>query len=137
MRIERTFWEKATAIHVFCAQGRFRGADRFARHWHDVARLGETAYLTRAIADRDVAHAVARHKAVCFPEKDADDHPIDYDAAVAGSLRLVPEGGALELLAEDYRKMVDDGLLLDEAEPFDVLIERCREVERTARMVKH
>ncbi|MBT9459747.1 MAG: nucleotidyl transferase AbiEii/AbiGii toxin family protein, partial [Burkholderiaceae bacterium] len=39
MRAERTFWEKATAIHVFCAQGVFRGGDRFARHWHDVTRL--------------------------------------------------------------------------------------------------
>jgi len=36
MRAERTFWEKATAIHVFCAQGEFRGGDRFARHWHDI-----------------------------------------------------------------------------------------------------
>jgi Nucleotidyl transferase AbiEii toxin, Type IV TA system len=32
MMIERTFWEKATAIHVFCAQGRLRGAERVARH---------------------------------------------------------------------------------------------------------
>ena len=29
MRPERTFWEKATAIHVFCNQGKFRGGDRF------------------------------------------------------------------------------------------------------------
>jgi len=33
MRAERTFWEEATAIHVFCAQGAFRGGDRFARYW--------------------------------------------------------------------------------------------------------
>lgn len=38
MRAERTFWEKATAIHVFCLQGRLRG-ERFARHWHDLVRL--------------------------------------------------------------------------------------------------
>jgi hypothetical protein len=31
MHAECTFWEKATAIHVHCAQGEFRGADRFAR----------------------------------------------------------------------------------------------------------
>ena len=31
MRAERTFWEKATAIHVFCAQGEFRGGDRYAQ----------------------------------------------------------------------------------------------------------
>ncbi len=31
MRAERTFWEKATAVNVFCAQGRL-GAERLARH---------------------------------------------------------------------------------------------------------
>ena len=31
MRVERTFWEKATAAHVFCLQQRQRG-ERFARH---------------------------------------------------------------------------------------------------------
>jgi hypothetical protein len=44
MRAERTFWEKATAIHVFCIQGAFRGSDRFARHWHDVTRLDAAGF---------------------------------------------------------------------------------------------
>lgn len=132
MRIERTFWEKATAIHVFCAQGRFRGADRFARHWHDIARLSEAGHAARALADLEVARAVARHKQIFFAEKDADDQPIDYEAAIAGSLRLVPEGAARELLAEDYRRMVDDGLLLDEAESFDALLQRCGAIEKEA-----
>ena len=39
MSPERTFWEKATAIRVFCVQGQFRGGERFVRHWHDVTRL--------------------------------------------------------------------------------------------------
>ena len=129
MRIERTFWEKATAIHVFCAQGRFRGSERFARHWHDVARLGETGHAARAIVDGDVARAVARHKAIFFPEKDKDGHVIDYETTIAGGLRLVPDGAALALLADDYHRMVEDGLLLDEAESFDALIDRCRLIE--------
>jgi hypothetical protein len=54
MRIERTFWEKATAIHVFCVGGGFRGKERFARHWHDVARLNTMGYADQAIADRGV-----------------------------------------------------------------------------------
>ena len=37
MLAERTFWEKATAIHVFCRQERRRG-ERLSRHWHDLAR---------------------------------------------------------------------------------------------------
>jgi hypothetical protein len=49
---------------------------------------------------------------------------------------LVPDGAALDLLAEDYRKMVEDGLLLTDADPFDMLIEKCREVEQEARSAK-
>jgi hypothetical protein len=55
MRAERTFWEKATAIHVFCAQGEFRGGDRFARHWHDVTRLDAAGFADAAIADKALA----------------------------------------------------------------------------------
>ena len=49
-------------------------------------------------------------------------------------MRLVLEGAARELLAEDYRRMVEDGLLLHEAEPFDVLLQRCGEIEDQARV---
>ncbi len=37
MHAKRTFWEKVTAILVFCLQERLRG-DRFSRHWHDIVR---------------------------------------------------------------------------------------------------
>jgi hypothetical protein len=33
------------------------------------------------------------------------------------------------MLAEDYGNMVEDGLLLDEAEPFDELMDRARALE--------
>lgn len=66
MRAERTFWEKATAIHVFCAQGAFRGGDRFARHWHDVTRLDAAGFADSAIADKALAKAVADHKSIFF-----------------------------------------------------------------------
>jgi Nucleotidyl transferase AbiEii toxin, Type IV TA system len=132
MRIERTFWEKATAIHVFCAQGRFRGADHFARHWHDIARLAEAGHAARAIADTDVAQSVAQHKAIFFAEKDANGRPIDYELAISGKLKLIPDGAALALLANDYCRMVDDRLLLDDAESFEALIAHCRQVEQLA-----
>ena len=56
MQIERTLWEKATAMHVFCVQGRFRGAERFARHWHDVARMDETGHAAQAVSNEDIRH---------------------------------------------------------------------------------
>lgn len=131
MHAERTFWEKATAIHVFCLQERLRG-DRFARHWHDVVRLDEAGFAAAAFADRELANAVARHKAMVFAEKAANRSPIDYASAVNGGLQLVPAGDGAKALAEDYARMVDDGLLLDEAEPFETLMERCADITARA-----
>ena len=135
MRPERTFWEKATAIHVFCAQGQFRGGDRFARHWHDITRPDRAGVVKTAIANRALALAVARHKAVFFAEKNSDGHPIDYEAAVSGALQLVPDDKALESLSLDYVRMVEDGLLFDEAEPFDELLDHCRELQERANRI--
>jgi hypothetical protein len=131
MHAERTFWEKATAIHVFCLQERLRG-DRFARHWHDVVRLDEAGITDAAFADRELANAVARHKAMFFAEKAADRTPIDYAAAVNGSLRLVPIGDGVKALEEDYARMVDDGLFLDDVEPFAMLMARCADIAARA-----
>ena len=127
MHAERTFWEKATAIHVFCLQERLRG-DRVARHWHDVARLDEAGFAAAAFADRELANAVARHKAMFFAEKASDRTLIDYWAAVNGELRLVPAGDRLKTLEEDYVRMVEDGLLLDDAEPFEALMAHCVDI---------
>ena len=131
MLAERTFWEKATAVHVYCRQQRRRG-ERLSRHWHDLARLDEAGIAANALADRKLALSVARHKAVFFSENDAIGQRIDYEAAVSGGLQLVPSGTAHEVLADDYTRMRADGMLLDESEPFDVLMERCAAIEARA-----
>lgn len=130
MRAERTFWEKATAIHVFCAQGEFRGGDRFARHWHDVTRLDAAGFADAAIADKALSQAVADHKSVFFAEKNTQGDVIDYHLAVSGGLQLVPDDGSLAKLAVDYQHMVDDGLFLHDAEPFELLLERCKTIQQ-------
>ena len=131
MLAERTFWEKATAIHVYCLQGRRRG-ERWSRHWHDLARLDEAGIAERALADRELALSVARHKAMFFRENDSGGKRIDYEAAVSGGLRLVPSGDARKVLAEDYAGMLATGMLLDEDEPFDAVMERCGRIESLA-----
>ena len=131
MLAERTFWEKATAIHVYCRQERRRG-ERLPRHWHDLARLDEAGIAASALADRELALSVARLKAMFFSENDASGQQIDYEAAVSGGLQLVPSGTAHTVLADDYAKMQADGMLLDENEPFDALMERCAAIEAQA-----
>lgn len=131
MSVARTFWEKATAAHVYCAQHRIR-SERYARHWHDLAALARSNYFPGIIADRAVAEAVARHKSFFFIEKDADGTTIDYARAVSGHLKLVPDGAALAALSDDYAKMIEDNIMLGQPTPFDQLMQVCREIETLA-----
>lgn len=132
MRPECTFWEKATAIHVFCLGGKLRGDALVSRHWHDVVALDQAGYAAPAIADRVLAAKVARHKNAFFREKGADSAHIDYTVAVGGGLQLVPEGNRLTLLAGDYEHMVADGLLFSTPPSFSSLIEQCRDIQDRA-----
>jgi len=127
---KRTFWEKATAVHVFCKQG--TQGDRLSRHWHDLVRLDDAAYANAAFDDRALAYQVAEFKGKFFREKDKDGNWIDYTAAVSGALQLVPDAETSQALEADYKKMADDGILLDDAEPFDDLMTRCADLERRA-----
>ena len=131
MLAERTFWEKATAMHVFCKRERGRG-DRLSRHWHDLVRLDDAGYADTALADRKLAGAVARHNSVFFREKDAGGSWINYQEAVTGGLQLVPTGGALGLLADDYVRMVQSGMLLGDEETFDEILGRCEDIAARA-----
>ena len=128
MQAERTFWDKATAVHVFCRQQRRRGG-RFSRHWHDLVRLDDADLVATALADRPLAQAVARHKSMFFREKDVTGDWINYDAVVTGELHLVPDGAAYEALADDYSKMLSEGMLLDAAEQFEALMARCADIQ--------
>ena len=118
-------------MHVFRLRQRGRG-DRLSRHWHDVARLDDAGIVGKALADRALALAVARHKAMFFREKDAVGAWVDYEAAVSDGLRPVPTGPALASLADDYAGMPANGLLLDDGESFEALIERCADIEARA-----
>ena len=131
MSVARTFWEKATAAHVYCAQGRIRN-ERYARHWHDLAALGRSHYFVGAIADRVVATAVAQHKSFFFIEKDTVGGVIDYMPAVTGHLKIVPEGEARAALSDDYANMLADQVMLGQALTFDQLMQACSEVETQA-----
>jgi hypothetical protein len=78
------------------------------------------------LPDVSFPEAVAAHKSIFFAESTPNGTPIDYRAAVTGALMLAPSGEARQTLAEDYQRMVEDGLLLEDAEPVDVLLQRCQ-----------
>jgi hypothetical protein len=127
---KRTFWEKATAVHVYCARG--TQGDRYSRHWHDLVRLDDAGYANGAFEDRALAKDVADFKGKFSRAKDSAGNVIDYVAAVSGHLQLVSDAAALKVLEADYKRMADDGILLDDAEPFATLVARCSDLEKRA-----
>ena len=133
MEAERTFWEKATAAHISCIQGTFRGTTHFARHWYDLVQLDACGVADRALADRSLADAVATHKSLFFAEKGPNGAQIDYREAVDGGLQLVPVGGeAFDALRADYDAMTDAGYLPEDAESFEQLVSKCHELTAKA-----
>ncbi len=131
MSVGRTFWEKATAAHVYCAQGRIRG-ERYARHWHGLAAIARSDYFAAAIADRTVAASVAQHKSFFFVEKDSAGAVVNYQPAAHGHLNIVPTGEARAALADDYARMRADQVMLGDAPDFDELMRACGELEAKA-----
>lgn len=128
MNLSRTFWEKATAAHVYCAQGRIRG-ERYARHWHDLMSIADSNQFDSVLADMGVASMVAEHKSCFFIEKDSDGNVIDYQRAVSGGLRIVPEGPAKDALWTDYSAMIEDDVLVESNVTFDELMLRCGAIQ--------
>lgn len=130
---QRTFYEKATAAHVYCRQDKPE-AERFSRHWHDLARLDSTGYAKKALDDLKLADEVAAHKRFFFREVDVSGEAIDYRAAVRGAMQLVPDSKRRANLKADYEKMIEERILLDEGEPFSDLMDKCSELEKRANM---
>lgn len=135
MTAERTFWEKASAIHTICVGGRIRGRGTFARHWYDLMRLDKAGISDQALADRTLALKVAEHQSVFFREKDGAGNWINFREAVQGSLMLVPQGEKRTIVQNDYDDMVEASMLYSDIPSFDELMDRLSDIESRANSV--
>lgn len=125
---ERTFWEKATLIHVACNRGDLAtNVQRTARHWYDLAMLDRHDIGARALADRQLLADVVRHKQRFFNHRLAD-----YEACLTGRLRLTPEAPQLARLERDYASMIASGMFYVDPPPFADIVERLRDLQTRA-----
>ena len=124
----RTFWEKATLVHVECHRRRLADRpDRLSRHWFDLMCLATHDIGRAALSDRALLEDVVRHKKVFFHAGYAH-----YDQCLDGRLRLVPDDDQLPGLQADYDSMRRARIVGDDAPEFDALIERIRILEADA-----
>jgi hypothetical protein len=116
---ERTFWEKATLIHVACGRPLREDSSRQSRHWYDLDRLAQSDIGLRALADRDLLMDVVKVKKVFFNSATAN-----YDACLEGGLELIPTGDNLIELEGDYAQMRAANMILGDVPDFADVVNR-------------
>lgn len=122
---ERTFWEKATLIHVECNRGKFKeNAQRLSRHWYDLTMLAKHTSGKTAINNRPLFEDVIRHKKIFFNTQYAN-----YDDCLSRSIKLLPDKETISGLEADYKKMVSAGMMYQEPPLFSEIIEAISQLE--------
>jgi hypothetical protein len=97
----RTFWEKATILHMLHHQPEERTIPpRMSRHYYDVFRLSQSPVLEQALGAIELLERVAVFKAVYFKAGRAR-----YEEARPGTLRLMPGERLIGPLTRDYADM--------------------------------
>lgn len=121
----RTFWEKVTLAHAACAASDWRSdADRFARHWYDLALLADHRIADQALVEHALLHDVVAVKSAFWSKSG-----VSYEKCLAGECRLVPDGRLLVGLRQDYEMMIRAGMFSEAPPTFDDVVQRLRALE--------
>lgn len=122
----RTFWEKATLIHVECHRGRLNTSpERLSRHWYDLAKLSQSSVGKIALSDRTLLENVLVHKKAFFNASYAN-----YDDCLAGKFRLLPSENETKNLKSDFTKMQNSGMFSEKLVSFDHIMEIISNLEK-------
>jgi len=126
---ERTFWEKATALHreYYRVQSGKPVTERSFRHYHDVVVLAKHQRGIAAMKDLDLLAQVVSHKQHFFREASAR-----YELAKKGTLRLAPDTNLEEELRKDSLKMRE--MFFGAHPDFDEVIREIRKIETLINM---
>ena len=126
LTIERTFWEKATLIHVACVRGELKAdAERISRHWYDLVQLHRAGITERAMEKPDLLEDVVRYKKTFFKQS----HDGDYQDCLGRAFRLIPETVMLNQLETDYEKMVSARMLYGQSPTFANVLENIGSIQ--------
>ena len=123
IRAERTFWEKATILHVEAHRPDDRKQPaRYSRHYYDLALMAKSPIKDQALADVGLLAEV-----VAFKERFYFSAWARYDLAVPGRLRLVPDGPVLKAVTDDYRAMAN--MIFGAIPAFETILAELQDLE--------
>lgn len=121
--VQRTFWEKATILHVEYHRPAERPMPgRFSRHYADTAALGAHEVASGAIDQHELRERVIHWKSRFFGSGWAR-----YDLAKPGTFKLAPAAEREAALRRDYDTMRE--MYLSEPAGFDDVLTALRRLE--------
>lgn len=121
---QRTFWEKATILHMLYFQDDKKAlGERMTRHYYDLVQLAQSGVKETALANLDLLNEVAHHKTRFFPAAWAN-----YQDAKPPTLKLVPHDKLKQKLRNDYQAMNE--MIFGEAPSFESVMDVLKGLER-------
>lgn len=120
---ERTFWEKATILHmIYNYQYGKNIPPRMSRHYYDLFAMIDNSIYEKSLKKIALLKDVSEHKSLFFKANWAH-----YEEAKPGSLRLVPRDDQISQLKTDYRQMKE--MFFEQPPLFENIIEILKNVE--------
>ena len=120
---ERTFWEKATILHMIYHYPAEKNVPvRMSRHYYDLFAMMDTSIYEKSLGNISLLKDLSEHKSLFFKANWAH-----YEEAKPGSLRLVPRDDQISQLKNDYRQMQQ--MFFEDPPLFENIIEKLRGIE--------
>jgi len=127
---ERTFWEKVTLLHAENNRpDPTKLKSRMARHWSDVAMMSTAERFADQKLSLDLLRQVIGFKKIYFPANWAN-----YDSAVPGTLRIVPNEPIQRILRKDYDQMQE--MFPTKPLTFDEILSRLEALQKRINALK-
>ena len=123
LSIERTFWEKATILHMLHHMSDDKGLGKnMSRHYYDMSQLASLDARDQALSNLDLLSKVAEHKTRFFAAAWAR-----YREATPPTLKLSPSRELEKKLRADYSAMAE--MIFGDAPAFDDVLAVLAELE--------
>lgn len=135
LEVGRTFWEKATILHVLHHETRLdleagkptKERERFSRHCYDLHCIARSEAGGAAARDFELLADVAEFKRVFFCSSRVKE--AQYEDARLGTLRLAPHPELAGFFARDYARMNKSGFFFGTPPTWTEIVQTLQSIE--------
>ncbi|MES2675502.1 MAG: nucleotidyl transferase AbiEii/AbiGii toxin family protein [Pseudomonadota bacterium] len=122
---ERTFWEKLTILHAEAHRPAGNPLpSRYSRHYYDSYQLAKHSFAKQVLLDAELLQQVVEFKQRFYPSGWAN-----YQTAIAGSFKLIPNDHHINALRKDYTAMAE--MIFGEKPDFEEMLQFFLVLEKT------